>query len=262
METKNVSLRIIGKTEEKEKLTPETLDIIEVQNFLEIGNKLISGDLEKDSRGTVGLNYEEGSVIFNFVVSAALATGFNADLAEINRNHTLEGVAKNRAISIVELQRKAKKMNWEFEISGSDPKKEETKIRIGKDTAYAMPADEWVEVEKVLYGELTDIGGSSTSNMHVKLEDGKTIKIPASKEETIDVNDHVKIYNSIGVLVSAKENRKTKELDKDSITFIELVPLEGDIKAQLDKSMEIGSKVWKDVPDAADFIRKKRNNYD
>lgn len=261
MKNKTVTFRIKGKNEAGEQLSPETLDIVEVQNFLAIANKLITGDLEKESRGTVGLKYEEGSSLFKFILSASLATGFNADMKAIQEQQNLESVSRTRAVSIIELQEKAKKNNWEYEIYEGTPKGEAA-VRISKETSYVLPADEWVEVEKVLYGELTDIGGSSAPNMHVKIEEGKTIKVPASKEETISVNDEVKVYHPIGVLVSAKENRKTKELDKDSIRFIQLVPFDGDMQKTLEESMKIGTDVWKDVADASDWIRKKRNNYE
>ncbi len=56
-------------------------------------------------------------------------------------------------------------------------------ILINSDSDYhADDADQWVQVERYIRGEIQDLGGVTKANAHVKLPDGRTLKVTAERD--------------------------------------------------------------------------------
>lgn len=133
----------------------------------------------------------------------------------------------------------------------------ERPIVINADSDYhADDADQWVQVERYIRGEIQDLGGATKANAHVKLPDGRTLKV--STERTVLKNDTVnRLYKVAMLRIKADYNVVTRDLrNARLIEFVEYAPrVDEDELARL---MRRGAVAWKDVPNATAWVDELR----
>lgn len=133
----------------------------------------------------------------------------------------------------------------------------ERPIVINADSDYhADDADQWVQVERYIRGEIQDLGGATKANAHIKLPDGRTLKV--STERTVLKNDTVnRLYKVAMLRIKADYNVVTRDLrNARLIEFVEYAPrVDEDELARL---MRRGAVAWKDVPNATAWVDELR----
>lgn len=217
----------------------------DVSNFLKGSNNEV--DPKK-----IAVSIEEGSLVL--VTGLLIASTLWADIERLNSGASLSSIDPKRA-EIVELwQRKAKKdKNRGYSIKNE---KAGISLRVDSDSNFYRVEDFWVQVEKYLYGEVIDMGGKNTANVHIKLDDGSVEKITSTPKFLMEEKEN-RLYHSVSLHVTAEENLITGKLrNYHLIDFLDYQPSYDDDEFNL--MVEKGTKAWADVPDATTWLEDLR----
>lgn len=203
----------------------------------------------------VVVSIEESSLKIKTLLALIALNTFQVDFETLNATNNLDSINNKRSNIIEEWIRKTKSYdNLEFEVRIGDDKI----YKFNSNTNYNRNQPElWVESEIYIYGEVTDLGGASKSNIHIKQENGNTIVVNCTKDDLSNEKEN-KIYHNVALHVSAKQNIATGEIkDANFIQFIEYNPVLDE--KQLSELNEKGRKAWEDIVDHVDWIRKLRS---
>ena len=121
---------------------------------------------------------------------------------------------------------------------------------------HADDADQWVQVERYIRGEIQDLGGSTKANAHVKLPDGRTLKVTAERDVLRDDSVN-RLYKIAMLRIKAEYNVLTRDLrNARLVEFVEhSTKVDEDELARLTRR---GANAWKDVPDATAWVDELR----
>lgn len=117
-------------------------------------------------------------------------------------------------------------------------------------------ADQWVQVERYIRGEIQDLGGSTKANAHVRLPDGSTLRVTTDKdllrEDTVN-----RLYKTAMLRIKAEFNVLTRELRNARLMeFVEYVDQIDE--ADLARLTRRGASAWKDVRDPTAWVDELR----
>lgn len=130
-------------------------------------------------------------------------------------------------------------------------------IRVDADSDFRnQTAAVWVEVRKVLHGQITDLGGSNKANVHLKLDDGKVLII-ASTQKLLGDDERNRLYKPAVLRISAEENLHSGELRNLTLLGFEDQRATWD-EAAFGELVRKGTQAWKDVPD--DWLENLRSS--
>jgi hypothetical protein len=132
-------------------------------------------------------------------------------------------------------------------------------IHINAESDYhADDADQWVQVERYVRGEIQDLGGITKANAHIKLPDGRTLKV--TTERDVLRNDTVnRLYKLAMLRIKAEYNVLTRELRNARLMeFVEHAStVDEESFARLTRR---GAAAWKDVPNASAWVDELRGD--
>jgi hypothetical protein len=130
-------------------------------------------------------------------------------------------------------------------------------ISVRADTDFrADDADQWVQVERYIRGEIQDLGGSTKANAHVRLPDGRTLKVTTDKDLLRDDTVN-RLYKTAMLRVRAEYNVLTKELR--NARLLEFVAHSTAVdESELARLTRRGAQAWKDVADATAWVDEQR----
>ena len=132
-------------------------------------------------------------------------------------------------------------------------------IEINAESDYhADDADQWVQVERYVRGEIQDLGGVTKANAHIKLPDGRTLKV--TTERDVLRNDTVnRLYKLAMLRIKAEYNVLTRELR--NARLVEFVEHASTVDEEaLSRLTRRGAVAWKDVPNATTWIDELRGD--
>lgn len=132
-------------------------------------------------------------------------------------------------------------------------------IEINAESDYhADDADQWVQVERYVRGEIQDLGGVTKANAHIKLPDGRTLKV--TTERDVLRNDTVnRLYKLAMLRIKAEYNVLTRELR--NARLVEFVEHASTVDEEaLTRLTRRGAVAWKDVPDATAWVDELRED--
>lgn len=117
----------------------------------------------------------------------------------------------------------------------------------------------FVNVERYIRGVIQDLGGSSRTNAHIVLPDGKRYTVKASRK-LIEQESVNRVYQEAHMRVRGKLNLDTNELtDVELVSFVEYAP-KFDNK-DMENLVSNGRKAWADVTDHVDWVRTVRGDH-
>ncbi len=130
-------------------------------------------------------------------------------------------------------------------------------IEINAESDYhADDADQWVQVERYIRGEIQDLGGATKANAHVKLPDGRTLKVTAERDVLRDDTVN-RLYKLAMLRIKAEYNVLTRDLrNARLVEFVEYVPTVDE--EELVRLTRRGANAWRDVPDATAWVDELR----
>jgi hypothetical protein len=191
------------------------------------------------------VSIENGSLklVANGLLAAA---SLWADVAQL-QNPSALGLIDPKRAAVVERWQAATHKNPHRGYSLSD-QSGKLKVRVDNNTDFRNQIEAvWVPVEKYLQGLVTDLGGTSKANVHLKLDDGKILIIAASQQQLAGEEGN-RLYKPALLRVSAEENLKTGDLRKLNLSSFETLHPVWD-EAEFNEVVRKGTLAWADVSD-------------
>lgn len=258
MKKESIIIHVIGKVGEIE-ISPDLFDISEIKNLImNFEHMLFPGGKRK--RAKVSYQIDNGSVKNIFTTSRQEVVGFNALLIDIKKQGSIDILEQKSAESFENLQKSADETNLTYEITttvAEDP----VPFIISPETTWKRTEETWVETEIYMYGEITNAGGKSRSNIHIDTKEYGVLTIAADKTTLKKIEENM-LYREYGVRVKAKQNLQSGELDTKSLRLIELIDIQKKYDEEyLDSLIERASPRWKDT-DVDDWLGQLRGDYE
>ena len=248
----DIEIRIEGSVGAR-KLAPSLVDIDEIREILTQAAGLLFPTEKRSQRPLISYEIVEGSVRHKFRTVMQSVIGFGAVLSQISAQGQIDFLHERSAVAIERLQHLAVEKDYVVTISAND-----SRLVVDRTTHYLRNAKLWVDAEFYLYGELTNAGGKSSPNIHLDTEEFGTLRI-ATKKDYLKEADKNLLYKKFGLRVTGKQNLQTFEMDRNSLTFVDL--FDYDMKysdAYLDGLLKKSAPAWENVSDADQWLEEIR----
>ncbi|TAL95797.1 MAG: hypothetical protein EPN69_05165 [Rhodanobacter sp.] len=195
----------------------------------------------------------EGSLVL--VASGLLAAAHLwADVGQL-QNPAQLGLIDPRRAAVVERWQAAARKNPHRRYTLADQNGTNF-VRVDAHSDYRdQTAAVWVEVKKYLHGQITDLGGTSKANVHLRLDNGKVLII-ASSQKLLGDEERNRLYKPAVLRISAEENLHNGELRNLTLLGFEDTPSTWD-EAAFGELVRKGTQTWVDIPD--DWLENLRS---
>jgi hypothetical protein len=237
-------------------ITPATIGFSRFNDFNQQVEDFIAGS-EKLKLDEVHVGIEKGSykliTLLPFTVLAAL----EPDLHSLQRQDSLAEIDPKRADVISKWQARSKgNPDLHFLIRPVGVNAEP--IELSSNTNFRMgEIVPWVKVEKYLFGTVLDMGGVQKANVHIRLDDSGQIVRIGSNQGYLKNQTENRLYKKVLARVEADQHYRTGQWRNLRLLSFEDYEQKYDPEA-LDRFIESGTRAWKDVPDAAGWVRELR----
>lgn len=253
---KKIEFVLRGKRDGVE-ITPSTIGLNRFNEFNQQVAEFLVGSTEL-KLDDVRISVEEGSNVLATFLPALLLASVEPDIQALQRQDSLGDIDSKRAKVVEKWQAQAKKSaDISVEIRPVDIP-ELAPVKLTQETDYRMGAvTPWVQVEKYLVGEVQDMGGATSANLHLRIEGVKgLLKIEAS-QNYLKKQEKNRIYHRVIAHVTAEQHHKTGKLrNLRLISFEDHAPAYDE--GALERFTEAGRLAWADVPDAVAWVREHR----
>jgi hypothetical protein len=200
-------------------LSPENYDVKEIISMLQNIEDLLYPSNKKD-RPIISYDLKDGSVKQYFRTSLQAIIGFSAVLIQIQKFNSIDFLELKTAQAIENIQTLSYQKNYNFEISTSED--ENFKLEVTPQTQFIRTENIWVDSELYFYGTLINAGGKSKANIHLDTDEFGTITIVTNRDFLKNQEDNL-LYKKYGIRAIGKQNSETGEVDKSTLSLIELV---------------------------------------
>lgn len=236
-------------------VSPAHIPLILLGEFQKDVNDFLRGSSRDLDLSKVIVSIEEGSLAF--VASGLLsARSLWSDLEHLGFTKTLGLIDPKRA-GVLERWQNAAQKNPNRRYSVSDLS-DRVFFSIDSTSSLQRIGESWVYVEKYMYGNIVDMGGSTRANVHLKLASGETLTI-ASTQELLAQGEQNRLYRPALLHITAEENLHTGELRHlNLIAFEDYHP--GYDENQFRLMVERGTRAWSDTPNSTERIEKLRGD--
>lgn len=242
-------------------LSPESIPFARLNLFNQQVETFLAGHSRDYQTDELKVKIENGSYKLLVWLPATLLPHLQQDLSALQSGASLDAIDSKRATILNQWQKTSiTEPHTSFEITPTWSPAAES-IRIHHDTSFTLPEDKtlWVETEKYIKGEILEAGGSTRTNLHLKVEEqSRFITIGASKS-SLKGQPLGRVYEEQVIRIKAEENYRTGELR--NLEFIEFVDYQPAFDAdELDALIEQASPKWADVPDTNVWLDQIRND--
>ena len=236
-------------------ISPARVPLALLRTFAHDAHEFLRGDGSVPDAASLDVAMIEGSL--GILTAPITDAGLLADLRHLSQSESID-LLNPRRRPVVERWQKAAKSARHALYKISAPMLSRPVIISAASDFRADDADQWVRVERYVRGEIEDLGGSTRTNAHIRLPDGKLLKVDTDRAVLRD--DKVnRLYKPAIVRITAHYNVVTREY-RDA-RLIEFVEHDSRIdERELERLFQRGAKAWRDVPDAAEWVEKLRGN--
>ena len=253
MEAQRITIVLIDSTAGFE-ATPDRVRLADLADFsADVATFLRGEDKEVDTR-TLEVAVRAGSLALETAPLMSAPNLFR-DLRTLLGGELLDNLDAKRR-EVMERWQKAARQTKQVAYRISAPFLDRP-IEINSESDYhADDADQWVQVERYIRGEIQDLGGVTKVNAHVKLPDGRTLKVTAERDVLRDDTVN-RLYKLAMLRIKAEYNVLTRDLrNARLIEFVEYAPkVDEDDIARMTRR---GAAAWKDVADATAWVDELR----
>lgn len=235
-------------------VTPATVPLGLLKDFVKDVATFIRGDDREIDASDLMVSVVEGSFALQSNEELPEELVIWHDIEQLS-NGRLDGVDPKRATVVEKWRVEAmKKPTRTFRISDTA---NINVVTIHANTFFTRELQSnWVLVERYLSGTVEDFGGVTTPNIHLRLDDGSSLKIDATRDQ-IREQEKNPVYRTMVMRVELEEDLVTG--DKRNARFLGFAGYDPRIdEDEYNKAIEAGQAAWKDVGDAADWVRKIR----
>lgn len=201
----------------------------------------------------VQVSVEEGSLAF-------VATGL---LAATSLWVDLEHLKSPDSLSLIDVKRAAVVERWQASAR-QNPKRSylvadraaQVGFSVNSASGYRRVEQVWVHVEKYLHGRIVDWGGKTKANVHLELENGKTLMVESS-QNLIAQEERNLVYHMALLHVTAEENLLTGALRNVRLLAFDAHQPSYD-EDEFKRMVERGTQAWANVPDSTAWVENLR----
>lgn len=243
-----------------EKLTPSTISLSLFNEFNGQVAQFLRGqdNTTKKELNESRIEIVEGSYILRVFVGVITFGLVQADIERLQRQGCLGDIDPVRA-EIIEKWQSAARKNKTRHYLLSSSSVTGTPVRINASSDFYRSEDNfWVATEEYLFGTVTELGGSTTPNIHITLEDGSKLIVTATESQLkAEINN--RLYHNAMLHVRGKQNLHTGEFKElELLEFINYFPKYDEL--EFERMVEKGTRAWRDIPDSAAWVDMIRGN--
>jgi hypothetical protein len=208
MEAQRITIALTDNTAGFE-ATPDRVRLGDLTGFSSDVATFLRGEDKDVDTNTLEVAVRKGSLAIETVPLLSAPALFR-DLRTLLGGELLDSLDTKRR-EVMERWQKAARQTKQVAYRISAPFLERP-IEINAESDYhADDADQWVQVERYVRGEIQDLGGVTKANAHIKLPDGRTLKV--TTERDVLRNDTVnRLYKLAMLRIKAEYNVLTREL--------------------------------------------------
>lgn len=253
MEAQRITFALVDNSAGFE-TSPERVRLGDLAGFAADVATFLRGEGKEMDANAVEVAVKPGSLAIE-TSPMLVTTGLFHDLQALLTTELLDGLDARRREVMERWQKAARLLHGPlYRISAPFL---DRPITVSAESDYhADDADQWVQVERYIRGEIQDLGGSTKANAHVRLPDGSTLKVTADRQVLRDDSVN-RLYKQAMLRIRAEFNVFTRELRNATLVeFVEYAPrVDEDELARLTRR---GAQAWKDVPDATAWVNELR----
>jgi len=253
MEAQRITLALTDSSAGFE-ASPDRLRLADLTRFaVDVQSFLRGSDREIDTQ-QLDVAIRAGSFAIETAPVAAAPRLFY-DLKVLLSGELLDGLDVKRK-EVVERWQKAARVSRElsYRISAAFL---DRPVLVNADTDYrADDADQWVQVERYIRGEIQDLGGVTKPNAHIRLPDGSTLTVTTERDVLRDDTVN-RLYKTAMLRITAEYNVLTRELrNAHLVEFVSYAPkVDAEELARLTRR---GAAAWKDVENPTAWVDELR----
>ena len=234
--------------------TPQRVRLESLTRFAGDVERLLKGSGKEIDTATLEVAIESGSLAIRTAPLAA-APSLVRDLRSLIDSEILDPLDAKRR-EVVEKWQKLARQTQGLAFRISAPFLPRPVIVDARTDYRSDDADQWVQVERYVTGEIQDLGGATRANAHVRLPDGTTLTVTTERDLLRDDKEN-RLYKRATLRVRAQYNVLTKELrNARLVEFVEYAPRYDE--AEIARLTRRGAQAWKDVPDAVAWVEDLR----
>jgi hypothetical protein len=236
--------------------TPERVRLGDLADFSSDVASFLRGDSREVDTRTLEIAIKKGSIALQTTPILIAPTLFR-DLRLLLEGEFLDNLDGRRREVISHWQKSARQSGQvAYQISAPFL---DRPVTINSESDYrADDADQWVQVERYIRGEIQDLGGQTKANAHVKLLDGSSLKVTTEKEVLRDDTIN-RLYKTSMLRINADYNVLTRELrNAHLIEFVEHSAIVDE--DAISRLIRRGATAWKDVPNATNWVDELRGD--
>jgi hypothetical protein len=255
MDAQRITVALINHTAGFE-ATPDRVRLGDLVDFsADVATFLRGEDKDVDTK-TLEVAIRTGSFAIE-TVPLLSAPGLFRDLRALLGGELLDNLDAKRR-EVMERWQKAARQTRQVAYRISAPFLDRPIVVDAESDYHADDADQWVQVERYIRGEIQDLGGATKANAHIKLPDGRTLKV--TTERDVLRNDTVnRLYKLAMLRIKAEYNVLTRELR--NARLVEFVEHAATVdEEELSRLTRRGAIAWKDVPNATTWVDELRGD--
>jgi len=236
-------------------VSPARVPLAVLRSFAKDVDDLLRGDAGDFPARELEVSVLDGSLAIETRPTAN--PGLLQDLHLLAQSQLIGGMNPKRR-SVVERWQKAARSSRQlrYEISAAWFARP---VVISAETDFHTDdADQWVQVERYVQGEVFELGGLNNVNAHLRLADGSTLLVNAARD-VLSNDPKNRLFKQALVRIVADYNVQTREHRNAQLLAFEPQDSSLDEKA-LSRMLERGRRAWADVPSAADWVEDLRGN--
>ncbi|HSX91563.1 MAG TPA: hypothetical protein VLG41_01485 [Hydrogenophaga sp.] len=252
MEAQRITVALIDRSGGYE-ASPDRVRLSSLVDFAGDVATFLRGDTKEVDPQGLDVAIRSGSLAIETVPIAA--PKLLKDLQHLAANERLDAVDAKRR-SVFESWQKLVKKNADLSFRISAPFLSRPIVVSRETDFHADDADQWVQVERYVRGEVQNLGGTAKPNAHVRLPDGSTLLVTAERDALRDDTSN-RLYKIAMLRIRAEYNVLTRELrNARLVEFVEYAPrVDEEELARLNRR---GQDAWKDVGNATEWVDQIR----
>lgn len=234
--------------------TPDRVRLADLARFADDVQTFLRGETREIDTQNLEVAVRKGSLAIQTVPIQGAPRLF-ADLQALLDGDLLDSLDAKRK-EVVERWQKSARQTQGLAYKISAPFMQRPVV-VNADSDYrGDDADQWVQVERYIRGEIQDLGGSTKANAHVRLPDGSTLRVTTDKDSLREDKIN-RLYKTAMLRIKAEFNVLTRELR--NARLIEFVEYVNQIdEADLARLTRRGASAWKDVDDPTAWVDELR----
>lgn len=253
MEAQRITVALIDGSGGFE-VTPERVRLADLADFSADVATFLRGEDKSVDPKTLEVAVRQGSLAIE-TTPLLSASGLFRDLRALLGGELLDNLDAKRR-EVMERWQKTVRQSNQVAYRISAPFMERPIVVNAESDFHADDADQWVQVERYIRGEIQDLGGITKANAHVKLPDGRTLKVTAERDVLRDDTVN-RLYKLAMLRIKAEYNVLTRDLrNARLVEFVEYAPKVDE--AELQRLTRRGATAWKDVADATAWVDELR----